>query len=1669
MLPAALPYRPRPTIGPKTSPFFHRPALVSEKPPRAAQTLTDLMNSPLPPQPSDATAGALPEAIFAAALGQPSLGDAERDFLRQAAEDWRPEELPGASTEDLMGCLAAAWRSAQRERPSGAPVVQLIAGKTASGEPLNFDLLTVVQDDKPFLVDSVMGELGEAGFSVRAMFHPVIRASGRDTSVIVVALQPVGEDRHDALIAGVRETLADVAQAVDDFPAMLTLMASAARELESSAAPEGAYGKAEYGAFLKWLKGDRFVFLGARTYEYPRLPNGEYAPEEPKFRAEDGLGVLRDISRSVLRRASEPAVLASGLARYLMDAAPLVVAKSNLRARVHRRTYMDYIGVKRYDADGHAYGEIRFVGLFTAEAYDEPAHTLPLIRTKIDRVMARANETRSAHNQKRLRNIVESYPRDELFQIDEDDLYAIATGVLHLSDRPRVRLFARKDPFDRFVSVLLFIPRDHYDQDVRNRAGAILAKAYGGRQSAVYLNSSDQPLARLHFIIGVSPGDHADPDLPALEAELAEQVRTWSDRFETAARAGGVAAGSVGAQLARYAQAFPAGYRDRYSPEEAFEDLQVMETLHPGDGDQIRIRAYRLPGDSKLLFRVKLYRLNQFVPLADVVPILENMGLKVLTEDGFPVKRREADGSVTKIWIHEFDLEDQNGEHLVFDDVKGPFEDAFTAIWAGQTESDGFNRLVLELGVSLREAALIRAVGRYRQQSGLDPSQAVQEQALSAYPGIARLMLDLFRIKFDPAIDATSDARTEQAEATFARIIEALHEVESVDVDRALRRMALVFQAMKRTNYYQLGDDGLPKSYISFKVASSELADLPAPKPFREIYVWSPRVEGVHLRFGPVARGGLRWSDRRDDFRTEVLGLVKAQQVKNAVIVPVGAKGGFFPKCLPKISKDGGGSPDAVRAEAVDAYKIFLSGLLDITDNLDATGKVIRPASVIAHEGDDPYLVVAADKGTATFSDIANGLAADYGFWLGDAFASGGSHGYDHKAMGITARGTWEAVKRHFRELGKDIQTEPFTCVGVGDMSGDVFGNGMLLSKATKLLAAFDHRHIFLDPDPDPERSWAERKRMFELPRSSWEDYDHSFISSGGGVHSRTAKTMTVTKEVAALLEIPEGDAAPSDVMRAILKAKVELLYLGGIGTYVKAPTEGNADVGDKANDAIRIDGNELRVAVVGEGANLGLTQAGRIAYARSGGPEGKGGRINTDAIDNSAGVDTSDHEVNIKILTNQAERLGDLKPENRDALLVSMTDEVGDHVLSHNYAQTLALSLQESSAVGDLDAQGRFMLDLEAKGRLDRKVEGLPRAAAIMELRAAGRGLTRPELAVLTAYGKLELSDEIVDSAAPDDPYFEKTLLQYFPTPLARFEREMRTHRLRRDIISTVLANTVVDMVGPTFASRMKAAAGCDTAALVLAFEAARQMFRLDEIWRAVGDLDLKLAAPAQLRLYQEIATVQRGQTYWLARHASGRNASVQGLIDTYRPTADALRAEGLTLLSPYEREAVQAQARSFTEAGTPTDLAEIIASLRPMTAAVNIADLANEAKLDPLVAARLYHTTGGAFGFDRLRAAASAIRSNDPYERQALRGLIVDLMGEQFARARAIAAATAPNGLAGPRGVDTALSAWVEPNKAVVERANRTIADIEATADGWSFAKLTIANAALREAGAA
>ncbi len=1607
---------------------------------------------------------------FALALKRPEgaigLNSPQAAFVAQVHADYIPGELAGVAVSDLAANLADFWAyAAKRDGPG--PQIRRVRARANDKTALPFDRLEILQTDSPFLVDSVMGEIADAGLPVRAMYHAVVEAARSPTgarlkrgkagleSMIQIFLDPMTAEAADKVMAAVRATLTDVHAAVGDYRAMLGAMDKATEALAEAAGHVDADTLHEYETFLRWLRDDHFILLGARSYDYPRTADGGYAAEEGLIEPERSLGILRDQTRGVLRRDHEPAVLSSAMRASLDRAEPIVVAKSNLRSRVHRRAYMDYVGVRRYGADGKASGEIRFVGLFTSEAYDTPTLDVPLIRRKVEQVVARADKPAGGHSDRQLRNILENYPRDELFQSDVDTLLEISQGILHLYDRPRLRLFARPDPFDRFIAVLMFFPRDGYSSDLRALAGQMLADAYRGRVSAYYPSFSDQPLARVHFVIGVTPGAHDNPDLVELEAAIAEATRSWPDRLGQALGEAPATAPHAASLKTRYADAFPAGYRDLYPAIEAVSDIVVIEAMT--DVEPIAVRAYREVDDPPTAFRLKLYRSGTSVALADVLPILDNMGLKGLAEEGFPLHHTAPSGAAVITWVHEFILMDGAGEALDFEGVRLAFEATFMAVWMGHTESDPFNRLVIELGVSWREAALIRALARYRQQTGLDPASAVQAEVLADYPHVAKLVLELFKARFDTGRRGDAKARKAEADAINAKIIEALLEVDSLDADRVLRRITALVGALTRTNYYQMAEDGAPKPYISFKINSRELADLPLPKPYREIFVWATHVEGVHLRFGPVARGGLRWSDRRDDFRTEVLGLVKAQQVKNAVIVPVGSKGGFYPKQLPR-----GATPEAVRAEAVRAYRTFLFGLLDLTDNLSPSGAVIHPKDIIRYDDDDPYLVVAADKGTATFSDIANAVAIAYGFWLGDAFASGGSAGYDHKVMGITAKGAWEAVKRHFRELGKDIQKEPFTVVGVGDMSGDVFGNGMLLSPVTELVAAFDHRDIFIDPTPNAATSLAERQRLFALPRSSWQDYDKSLISRGGGVFSRALKSIATTPEMRAVLDIRAASVTPTELMQAILKARVELLYLGGIGTYVKAPTESHLDVGDKANDAVRIDGGQLRVKVVGEGANLGVTQAGRIAYARA------GGRIDTDAIDNSAGVDTSDHEVNIKILTGMAERSGELKADKRDPLLQSMTGEVGAHVLRHNYDQTLSLSLLEMTAAHELDQHGQFMRDLEAKGRLDRNVEGLPDKEAMDTLARAHKGLTRPELAVLLAYGKIDLFDDMIVGHAPDDPFFLETLGAYFPKEMEPYAGLMKRHRLRREIIATVVCNDIVNICGPTYPDRLRAAAACDTDALVIGYTVAKQSLKFDACWNAVAALDGQVPAAAQMALFADLSATLRAQTYWMARRAAARGAqrggvSIAQLNSAYGPTMEALRLSGPDMLSPFERKTVERVTKGFVKLGAPAGLAREIAALRPLTVTADIADLARASSWNVEAVARLHHMTGAAFGFDRVRAAASDLSDGDAFERLAVRRLIEDLLAEQTALTREVMKfAGGPGGGDDPKAT---LAGWSALHASEVRIAQQTIGDIERAGGGWSFAKLTIANAALRE----
>jgi glutamate dehydrogenase len=1605
------------------------------------------------PQTADQFVATVVKGPWPAFKANGAMDAAAEAFLRGLYDDASADELGDLTAADLAQLAHDfwIWRS---ERRCDEQCTRIRRGVGAGGRQLDRDVLEIAGPDMPFLVDSVMGELADQGIGALAMFHPLAPASnGKDRdSLIQIHLPRLSTQRAKALHDGVRASLADVRASVADFKAMRQRMLHAAEELEGATTNAPKEDVAEAVALLKWLAADKFTFLGSRDYKYTRLPDGSYKPDEPEIQSASCLGVLRDLDLYVLRTSAEPMVLTPELKRLVAEPSPLVVAKSTIRARVHRRATADYISVKRYNDKGEAIGEIRFVGLFTSESFTEATRNIPMLRRKAEWVMEQAGFTAGGHNAKTLRKIIEYYPREELWQIEREELLKIARGVLHLLDRPRARVFTRRDRFNRFVTALAYIPKDRYDSDIREKVGAAIAQAYGGVVESFQPQLGEGQLARVLFVIGEIDKTRPDPTAQQLDFEIAQLTHTWEDAFRAELMRSPLFDANARDEAAnRFDDVFTAAYRERYGVAEGLID--TMEILGASDDEVIRARAYRATEDAPNIMRCKFYTRGDVLALSAVVPILENMGLFVDSEVNFELNLKASPlHPAQRIFVHDIETRSADGAPIDLQRAGAQFEQAFTAVWTGKAESDGFNRLILALSCSWREAALVRALARYRQQSGLDPTQAVQELALANNPKIASLVLAFFKARFDPNLPETMETREVRSTKLEFMIESALNDVVSLDEDRALRRIARLVKAIRRTNYYQPGADGQPKPYMSFKIDSNAVADLPAPKPYREIWVASPQVEGVHLRFGPVARGGLRWSDRRDDFRTEVLDLVKAQQVKNAIIVPVGAKGGFYPKRLPAR-----GAPGFQEA-GIEAYKTFLRGLLDITDNI-IDDAIVAPKSVVRWDDDDAYLVVAADKGTATFSDIANGISAEYGHWLGDAFASGGSVGYDHKAMGITAKGAWVAVQRHFREIGKNIQEEEFTVIGVGDMSGDVFGNGMLLSRKIRLLAAFDHRDIFIDPDPkDCEKSFAERQRLFDTPRTSWADYDKKLISKGGGVFSRSLKSIEISKEIAAITGIEKSSVTPTELMSALIKAPCELMWFGGIGNYIKARSETHGDVGDKANDGVRVDAEDVKAQVVGEGANLGVTQKGRIAFARA------GGRINTDAIDNSAGVDTSDHEVNIKILLSEVIRSGALKADKRDKLLESMTDEVGDLVLMDNYDQTGAISIAQASAVNDLDSHERFVQRLETEGKLSRAVEGLPSSAEIAVLRAAKQGLTRPELAKLVAYSKINLFDALVASTTPDDPAFTEPLKDYFPKELHKFEAQMQTHRLRREIIATQLADDLVNRCGPSFVDRIKDISRAKTVTVARAFEASRRIFALEDLVDRINALDNKIPAAAQIALHQRVGGALRRSVIYLARNGGFERETpptIPEVVERYRAPVAAQHARLWEEMSAVECARAEARQAALTELGAPEDIAFTASLLLPLTSTLDVADLAGRSKWPVHEAALLHCIVGAELGIDALRDAAASMRLDQHWDRLVVRRAAEDFGEAQLKLAEAAATAIgAPPKDADKAWLDAAVKTWIASLGQPAQRMRSAFAELNAQGQ-WTFAKLMLISA--------
>ncbi|HUK60937.1 MAG TPA: NAD-glutamate dehydrogenase [Stellaceae bacterium] len=1583
------------------------------------------------------------EAVAAAAalaadrLGGARAGMVQR-FLKQFYGRVPPADVLERRPEDLYGAALSLWQFAQARLPGRAKLRVINPKIEVDGWRAPATVVEIVNDDMPFLVDSVTAALNGEGATVRLVIHPILRVTrardgrlealddaeagaGMRESAMHVEISTITDERRlEALQARLAAVLADVRAAVEDWRTMRETCQKLAGELRAAALPVAGEEQAEATAFLDWLGEDNFTFLGYREYRYRGGSNGG----APDILPGSGLGILRDEGVMVFDGLRNFAALSPDVRAFLMETRILSISKSNRRSSVHRPARMDTVAVRRFGADGQPLGDRLFVGLFTSQAYAMSPLAIPVLRRKVNRTIERAAFEKSSHDAKALQHILEAYPRDELFQISEDELLDISMGVLGLQERQRTALFARRDPYGRFVSLFVFVPRDRYNTELRQRFVGILEKAYGGHVDTFSTQLDESVLARVHFILTL-PTTPVAVDQAAIERDLAEAARSWSDQLQDAlTQALGEEKGL--ALFRRYGAAFPSDYRERFAAAAAVADIERIEEVRAGA--PLAMTLYHSLEALANELRFKIYRQGSPVPLSDILPMLEHMGLKVLAE--VPYEARLADGAAP-VWMQDFSLAADGEVDLAH--LKPRFEEAFAHVWGGAMESDGFNRLILLAGLDWRQVVVLRLYAKVMRQAGSTYSQAYMEDTLAAHPILAAKLVRLFERRFDTA-PAPENAR--DADALVKEIESDLDAVTSLDEDRIIRGFLTLVTHSLRTNYYQRPQ----KPYLAVKLASREVELFPLPRPMCEIYVLNPRVEAVHLRGGKVARGGIRWSDRKEDFRTEILGLMKAQMVKNAVIVPTGSKGGFVVKRPPQ-------GREALQAEVVACYTFLMQGMLDLTDNI-AGDKLVPPPDTVRYDGDDPYLVVAADKGTATFSDIANGISAQYGFWLGDAYASGGSDGYDHKAMGITARGAWETVKRHFRELDLDIQSADFTCVGVGDMSGDVFGNGMLRSPHTKLLAAFDHRHIFLDPDPDPVKSFAERKRLFELPRSSWADFDKGLISKGGGVFERSLKSVPVSPEIRARLGIEDERLTPMELIQAILKAPVDLLWFGGIGTYVKAAHESQADAGDRTNDALRINGADIRARVVGEGANLAVTQAGRIEYAL------RGGRINTDAIDNSAGVDTSDHEVNIKILLNAAVAAGDLTTKQRNELLHAMTDEVGALVLRDNYLQGLTLSLEEHERAERFDRHIRLMRELERAGKLDRKVEGLPDEEALAERIQARQGFVRPELAVLMAYVKTTLSEDLLDSDVPDDPQLLDDLLAYFPKVLVeRFRPGILAHRLRRELVATFAANDLVNRAGIAFQRELSELTGRGPGEVTRAYMIVRRIYALDSFWDAINALDSKVPAAVQHEMLLNANRLVERATAWFLR---GQKLDIAAETQAYRSSIAAL-AEGINQILPdSHRKGLQEHVRQLEGHGVPAEVALTAARLDFLHSAVDIVRLALQTRQNVVELGRRFFAIGSRFRLDALRVAARKLDSHTAWQKRAVAAVIEDLYAQQAElTAKAVAEshdfeawlARHERDLARLEGLEREIEGAPAPDLAMLTVATRTLRGFLAT----------------------
>ncbi|PSL13236.1 glutamate dehydrogenase (NAD) [Marinobacterium halophilum] len=1552
---------------------------------------------------------------------------AETDLLQ-----WR--------VDDLYGATMAAWQFMQ-EKPAGETRIRVFnPDYERHGWQSTHTVIEVLQADMPFIVDSLRMELNRRNLSIHAILNTVF-STRRDESGKLLDLLARGSrakgvqheslvaievDRHtdpqqlDALQQALLDVLKDVRAAVSDFDAML---AKTDQLLENYAhTPEGFDAKdvEEIHDFIRWLK-QHFTFLGYDEY----VLEGKGKQQRLTPVADSGLGLLRHPTGRDPLFATERDAGAFTLVPDLLS-----FTKSAHKSRVHRPAYPDYISIKRFNSDGELIGESRFLGLYTSAVYLHGSTDIPVVRRKIQAVMAQSCLHPRGHDWKELQQILEIYPRDDLFQSSVEELFNTAIGILQIHERRQIRLFLRRDYYGQFFSALVYVPREIYSTDFRLRVQQILQQALDCDQAEFTTYFSESVLARTQFLLRRS--DHHkvthDFNVAELEQRVSHAASSWhEDLYEALIDALGEEQGIRAYN--HYHASFSAGYRSDFAPRAAVVDIQHMDTLHTER--RMALSFYEALEREPEELNFKLYHLGAALPLSDILPILENLGLRVIDEHPYQV---EVDGCC--IWIHDFNLRYTGSQQVTTSTMQSVFEDAFLNVWYGRAGNDEFNKLVLAAQLQWREVALLRAYAGYMKQIRFPISQEAISIALRHHVPLTRQLVDMFAARFEP-----DNASSKDEDRIRQQILEGLEQVSSLNEDQAIRQYLALIEATLRTNFYQQAN-GQPQAYFAFKLSPREIPGVPEPKPLYEIFVHSPQLEGVHLRGGKVARGGLRWSDRLEDFRTEVLGLVKAQQVKNAVIVPVGAKGGFVARQLHTSM-----SRDEWMAEGLACYRTFIRALLDVTDNL-VNGEVVPPERVVRHDDDDTYLVVAADKGTATFSDTANAIADEYGFWLGDAFASGGSQGYDHKKMGITARGAWVSVERHFRELGLNTATDPFTVIGIGDMSGDVFGNGMLRSEQIRLVAAFNHQHIFIDPNPDAAASFAERERLFALPRSGWGDYNSELISKGGGVFSRSAKFVTLTSEIKQLTGLNSSRVTPTELISALLCAQVDLLWNGGIGTYIKASDETHADVGDKANDSLRVDAVKVKARVVGEGGNLGVTQRARMQLAA------QGCRLNTDFIDNAGGVDCSDHEVNIKILLNAVVNNGDMTAKQRNNLLSEMTDDVAEQVLQNNYRQVQAISLAEVRSAVSMAEYRRFINALEAQGNLNRALEFLPLDDQLAERQAAGEGFSRPELSVLVSYSKANLKERLLASKVPDDPYLARELLTAFPARLQQqYGAELEQHRLHREIIATQIANQVVNLMGINFVERLLTSTGADVEHIVRAYVLARDVFALQPTWNDVEALDYCVDADVQLDMMHDLQHLIRRAARWFVRN---RPASLEceSEREHFAPHLEAITRNLGELLCGEPFEIWHHAYTRYTDSGVPARLAQVVAGSRSLYSALSIIEVANELDVTVESAAQAFFGLGERLELQWFSAQLNELSISSYWQALARDTFRDDLDTQQ----RALTASVLQAAKHDQKPVPEQLAGWLEQNQLHIDRWLNILSELKSATTG-DYAMYTVA----------